>query len=197
MRRGTLRGFGVAAALGLAVVLGGVANATPVKIAGNDCMPDTDQSAKGGTVRGGGGIETCTLNDSPFIIKFDFQDDGMIKPTLGSFSSITGDEFSFNIGSEVENGKTEWAKTGTWLYTPDDASDPLITGWIAKGGPNYFVYALGGFTGTFNIDKGLSHLTFFDTERPTTPIPLPAAAWMMLAGLAGLGALGRRRSAAA
>jgi hypothetical protein len=74
---------------------------------------------------------TCEdLNGSPQIIKIDFEDDGSIKEISINplFSSIDGSEFSFDFGDDDSTG------TGTWYYTPDDATDPGITSFTAKGG---------------------------------------------------------------
>ena len=49
------------------------------------------------------------------------------------------------------------------------------------------------FTSTLG-NRGLSHISFYDTGT-TAPIPLPAAGWLMVAGLGGLAALRRRKTA--
>jgi hypothetical protein len=79
-----------------------------------------------------------------------------------------------------------------------------------KGGPNFSVYLLDGATSgdwnTFGITTGggkpgpgLSNFTAWGrgtAPDPGTPIPLPAAGWMLLAGLGGLVAIRRRKNAA-
>jgi hypothetical protein len=63
-------------------------------------------------------------------------------------------------------------------------------------------------SGSFNtsdLAQGFSNIRLFGTQRltnvppppPTNPVPLPAAGWMLLAGIGGLAAWGRRRRAAA
>ncbi len=44
-------------------------------------------------------------------------------------------------------------------------------------------------------NKGVSHISYFGVEDDMTPVPLPAAGWMLLAGVGGLGALRRRKKA--
>jgi hypothetical protein len=84
---------------------------------------------------------------------------------------------------------------------------------VLKGGPTFSAYeidvALGtsGSWDTTGILKGndrpgpgLSHLTLYQTggsnPTPRTVIPLPAAAWLMIAGIGGLAVVGRRRKTA-
>jgi len=102
---------------------------------------------------------------------------------------------------------------GTWAYSGDTSA---FGGMIAilKGGPTFSAYLLdlevvplAGDWNTSGILKGnggagpeLSNFTLW--TRPgggpdTPPVPLPAAGWMLLAGVGGLAAWGRRRRNAA
>jgi hypothetical protein len=185
------------------------------QFAGNDC-----NNAGGGV--SGGGFNGCTYTPtggapSPIIARFDVNDAGTGGSwTINStaFPSVTGTEFSFSGLGE----------TGTWTYTPNDAGDPVITAFVAKGGPFFRVFTdpdgVDGAVDTGNwetpvqefLDKdgnirfyGLSHLTFFDTRVPDdgggggggneTPVPAPAALALFGLGLLGMGLARRRRRA--
>ena len=108
------------------------ANLITHQIAGNDC------SGFFGT-----GFEACTIfaedeagNDvelSPVIAKYDFDDDGNLEKTETNslYPSIDGSEFSWT-GAD--------GTSGTWTYTPDDANDPGVRYWVAKGGPVFLLH---------------------------------------------------------
>ena len=119
------------------------------------------------------------------------------------FSSIDGSEFSIQFDSDE-------LSSGTWFYTPNQITDPGITGFYTKGGApasgggsvlyqnEAVAFAGVGNSSEFRVlgGKGLSNIVFFDS---TTPIPLPAAAWMMIGGLGLIGgavARNRRRAEA-
>ena len=54
-----------------------------------------------------------------------------------------------------------------------------------------------GGTGSFRSDDGCwGGYTVAAQFNTTAPVPLPAAAWLLLSGLAGMGFIGRRRQAA-
>lgn len=46
-----------------------------------------------------------------------------------------------------------------------------------------------------NDGGDISHLTFYNGDEEVPPVPLPAAGWMLLAGVGGLAAMRRRRKA--
>ena len=161
-------------------------------IAGNDCS---------GVF--GVGFANCKVptqydpNQSPVIIKFDFDDAGNVSAvTINSalFPTITGLEFTFSFGS----GGTG---TGTWTYAPGPG-DPSIHFFVAKGGPLGF--NLFSNLGDPNSDAyftpntpsgkpaGLSHLTFYDTGAHQVPEPAPVA--LLGLGLLGLMVAFRRRN---
>jgi hypothetical protein len=183
------------------------------KFAGNDCTGGGQNSTWGDNVNnpfdstsGSIGSGACTLEGSAAILRINFDNNGNFTlPGDAEFSSlfptIDGTEFRFSFGQDGNP-----ATGGTWTYTPDDAEDPGITGFVTKGGPNYRVFlkdgpafkGIGDFSdfitpGDGGQQGGLSHITFFDS---TTPVPLPAAGWLMIAGIGGIAALRRRRKAA-
>ncbi len=148
----------------------------------------------------GQGFSECSYNGSPVIAKFDVNEQGtggIWTINKEYFPSITGEEWSFGFGS-----------TGTWNYTPG-AGDPLITFYVAKGGNFFNLFSNDGdansgdwFTpinengnGKGIKRYGLSHLTFYDTGRPTTQVPEPISLTLLGIGLLGVGAVRRIKKA--
>jgi hypothetical protein len=130
-------------------------------------------------------------NQTPVIIKFEFSDSGVITATQVSslFPTIDGSEFSFDFGASTA--------TGTWTYAPNDADDPAINFFVAKGGPDFNLFANLGdpLSDTWFTPGGsdLSHLTFYDTQRPDQGVPEPVTLALLGLGLAGLAMVRRRR----
>ncbi len=133
-------------------------------------------------------------------------------PDGGGFA-LTGSEFSI-----VENvdGNGDPDGTWTWTYTPG-TNDPVVRYWAHKQGSGFDLYwmtasacttmdsleclesAVGITTGTWNADgtDGWSHITWYDSPQGggvnPEPVPLPAAGFLLLGALGGLGALKRFR----
>ncbi len=135
------------------------------------------------------------------------------------YPSIDGTEFSF---SNTTSSGTDTNLTGDWSYNRG-LLDPGVRFWVAKnqsftlfwevddsavasGGVCDVtdLYTVACLSAALVVDSGswttpggqsLSHITFYDSVDPTVvpDIPLPAAGWMLIAGLGGMGALRRRK----
>jgi PEP-CTERM motif len=139
-------------------------------------------------------------DETPIIIKFDYNNEtGLFSTEINSalFPTISGAEFAFDFTGE--------GGTGTWTYTPG-VDDPVITFFVAKGGPNFNLFSNLGdpnsdtwFTppnpGVPNA--GLSHLSFYDSDGGEIPIPEPGSLALLGVGLIGIAGLARRRKSAA
>lgn len=100
----------------------------------------------------------------------------------------------------------ERSREGSWTIS----SFPVLTqiAIVLKAGNNFAAFLLTPFgtTGNWTTSRNLSHASIYyrscaagalacgePPPPPPPPVPLPAAGWMLLAGLGGLAALRRRR----
>lgn len=118
--------------------------------------------------------------------------------TIGEYrKAFAVANWGFNSSREARGG--EWSldpakvvlKTGQILNYPGYLV--VKSGNTPKG--SWAVYLLssslaGKFSTADLLNKGVSHVSWYNSAAP---IPLPAAAWLMLGGLAGLAAVAHRR----
>ncbi len=90
-------------------------------------------------------------------------------------------------------------KFGLWSIAGRDKVEDVAITLKAGSGFAAFLLDTTALAGLWSSSKDLSHASVYYNGEPTppAPIPLPAAAWMLLAGLGGLGAVARRRRTAA
>lgn len=184
------KSFRVLAAAAALALMAPVAQAATIdfveRFEGNDCS---------GTF--GTGFENCTYDKSPIIAKIEFDDKtGTTKLEMNTkvFPGLTADMFSATtVGNSVTFSFDTTAFGG--------GLGVLLRYVVLKNGPGFDLFKVSepgftftNFTLTSSVSKGISHISFYDTMAP---IPLPAAGWLMLAGLGGLVAVRRRRRKAA
>ena len=149
-------------------------------------------------------------------VRIDFIGNDLVAPAPNSRSPYDG---TIYVGTAVYHSVSAGA-TATYSFGKAQSSFAFMWGSPDNYNTlNFFLGAanVGSFTGSAMIPPGTSGLGFVDvvfsglfdkvvfgstgadafefTNVVSTPVPLPAAAWLLLTGLAGLGALGRRRKA--
>jgi hypothetical protein len=113
--------------------------------------------------------------------------------TYSSQSSIEGALEQLYTGSETQTDDSTGLNSRTSsLYLSGLATNSV---YQVDGLPN--ISAATGPQGSFGVKvNGVSGSATFGIVRETpAPVPLPAAAWLLISGLGGLGAFARRKAA--
>ncbi len=174
----------LASVLGLAVFsMAGVANATTYTLSNTACSTinvDPEAGECIGFFRG-----NVQQND------FD--------PNADVFGTVTG-LFGHTEWDEIQRDENfQGGKTGEFTIEDNLFGSVAV---LLKSGPEWAGYLFEeGFEGLLKYatgnENGLSNYIVFgkgEKDDQPEPVPLPAAAWMLLAGLGGLFALRRRRA---
>ena len=114
----------------------------------------------------------------------------------GNIYAVAGDDSGAAPGTLIGVSYGDWSQNGL------DAPYGSLVGQIGAG-----AFFLIGVSETFTAaTSGVLNLFYFDSNNgdnfgqisaSVSAVPIPAAGWLMLSGLAALGAFGRRRGAAA
>lgn len=160
-----------------------------------------------------GGVATVTCTPSCSAIVggsiVDSMGPGGLSGTMGSLSASLGDLYSFSPSNPAEEALALNVLAGT-SFTSGDATENDAGGlgnvtfsttaqWIVMKLGTAGTFFLFNPVGTLQVayaknglmGGGLSHYTEFGTAPP---IPVPAALWLMGAGLAGLGFARRKKT---
>lgn len=186
----------MAAALAAAAMIAPAANATNVALAGDGSWNEFDVDAM---LSSGGGTawidEVYAGDDSVLSFTFTIAAGDVGKLTVVD-TGFAGDTFTVTNGAAVL-GTTSAVAAGTSVGTlVFDANDALANPAYSNG-----VFTLGA--GTYSISGTLLQSVDGDLDATSgavrlsvSAIPEPANAALMLAGLAGVAALARRRQSA-
>lgn len=195
-------------ALGVAALAAGLFAAPQLQASTCDILNFTTSTACVSPISGGpGGNVTETQMNTQAIFGatnwtlLDKLDAG--SPSTGQTQEGTNGLFSLTFGSPA-------LQNGTWTLTSEWTWGAGICAFVIKGAKDNAAYLMdvSSTNGTWFVNDlnlpnkknknnpDLSNIQLFGTDN-LAPIPLPAAAWMLLAALGGLGLVSRRRRAAA
>ena len=127
-------------------------------------------------------INLCEIDEDECQANGQFPENGAV--SAGLFSLVMDDDFEGTVNFDLTG-------TGFGLeYVALKAGNEFaLFYWDMNPLVGMFSFDVGTY-----IDAGLSHISFYGGDAPSE-VPLPAAAWLMIAGLGGLGFAGRRKAA--
>jgi len=178
-----------AAAIAAAMMVGGAASAATCS--------SLDASASYttfGSCTGTGNDNFSTLSG---IVTSLFADEGIMVTEAGSFTPGPGTGSEFETANRTADG---FFSSGFGSSTIEFTGLPSGTIFVSIKQSNAFelfpVLSSLPFSLTHSLGgDAISHVsTLAGTVPETTPIPLPAAGWLLLAGIGGLAAFRRRKS---
>lgn len=114
---------------------------------------------------------------------------------------VDGDSGNSNTNGLNLMVTTNGGTSGNWKVDSFQGNDPVM--FVLKGGPSFsaFLMDLSETMGKWNTESllkgngkpgpGLSHFTVYSAG--VTPVPVPAAVWLMGSGLLALVGIGRRK----
>ena len=117
-------------------------------------------------------------------------DTGVIPGTSIGGASPADDWYFHIAGAATVFAQTVGAGIANFGFNLLDSSNTLIAG--VSGGT--FLNLMAPIApGSYHLHFNGTHGTYSGTLQFLAPVPLPAAAWLMVSGLAALGAFARRR----
>lgn len=140
------------------------------------------------------GFTVTVTNPGSISTSSDCPDPKCLKLSNNQIATITYAGGSYILNSFIFNGKGD---DGAFDFYVDGAyhssySESANGNTMATGSPNAFVLASSYFIPTFDANSNGS-ARIDDIIIDFTAVPLPAAGFLLMAGLGGLGIAGRRR----
>jgi hypothetical protein len=138
---------------------------------------------------------TCSYDGSAIVAKVGEDGNDALELNTSVFgNAVSNTTFAATVGSNTTS--FSWDTTGYSVNANGDPLGILIRYVVVKFGNGFNVYSVNGGEGSFTgsgsltVDQGVSHVSFYDS---VAVVPLPAAGWMLLAGVGGLVAVRRRK----